>query len=792
MPAKLNARRRKVLRWTAIGMTVALTALPIVALAIILGSTGANNLSSDDGLFNRNFLDKALDGTYHWQNFPRDTFFNTHSLFFPGLVYLALAYFAHLNVYAAIYFGLSLTVFKLLLLHSALTRPSRDEHQWERLLMWPLLAALIFSVSQISGFEHGMTAVAGGLSWFGFAVGLWALARFPGRWIGVMLMVAGGFLATLSSGSGLIMWPSFLLGMLLLRFRKIGHYALWLGGAALSASPYIFFLYLDPNRAIHSRSTLLSPFNYVFILGTIGRPFVNGINAEYSSKMPGPLWVGSIGIGLCLIGLALLWRKRRMIAAQSAPALMILAFSLAAIWQISLFRDAIPPYYCSISMTFWIGLLGLGYVIWANGKSGSDPARPDSRAASIAARVWGIGLFVSLVVLYALSNFTYNDKTVFLRTRTPASAACLRNYRNAPTYCEDTLVVWPLGKTAYLPMLAEPLERHHLSVFAPHQEWTLQGDFIFDSVRTVETPNIPDVFWSADLTVNPVSWRDYRHLNLFLHTPNSISWTVSLPPNVEQADFYSAIAISQSTPFDPTEDGVQCEVYLKPEGATDELKFTQNLTAKQHEWQPFKIPLSDYAGQTITLRLTSSGKGNVTGDWAMYRYPYIDLRLNPANDVPEAVNGKPFVPSLSPTDASFDMTDDNTWLIANLNPSALEIGSTRTWFIDPNPSLQIRRPLDLRLADYTHFYIRLAASSDNYPMTLEILYRISDAPLLEQSITIPLFADGEVHEYTYDLKLLEFDQKLRLTGLGLRPAREGLFTGKSWIKILDFRLIRKG
>ena len=252
---------------------------------------------------------------------------------------------------------------------------------------------------------------------------------------------------------------------------------------------------------------------------------------------------------------------------------MLIVFSLLAIWQISLFRDGIPPWYCSISMTFWIGLLGLGYVIWTNVKVEQDQSRRPNMLASVIDRLWSVGLVVSVVLLYASSNFTYADKTVFLRTRTPASAACLRNYRNAPSYCEETLVVWPLGKTGYLPMLAQPLERHHLSVFAPHQEWTLQGDFIFDSVRIDETPNIPDIFWSADQTVTPVSWRDYRHLNLFLHTPNSISWTVSLPPNVERADFHSAIDISRSTPVDPSEDGVQCEVYLKPDGAADELKL---------------------------------------------------------------------------------------------------------------------------------------------------------------------------------------------------------------------------
>src|SRR5712691_2118451 len=129
---KLSARQRQSIRWAAIIVTLALTLLPVLAMAIILTSTGANNLSSDDGIFNSTFLDKALAGTYHWQDFPRDTFFNTHSLLFPGLVYLGLAYFADLNVYVAIYIGLLMAALKLLLMHSALTRSVDGGHRPER------------------------------------------------------------------------------------------------------------------------------------------------------------------------------------------------------------------------------------------------------------------------------------------------------------------------------------------------------------------------------------------------------------------------------------------------------------------------------------------------------------------------------------------------------------------------------------------------------------------------------------------------------------------------------------
>jgi hypothetical protein len=788
---KLNPWQYQALRWAAISVIVTLTLLPAVRIANILATTGANNLSSDDGNFINKFLGQVLEGTYHWQNFPRDTFFNTHSLLLPGLVYLGLAYFANFNVYVALYLGLLLAALKLLLIHSALTKSDQGGKRWERWLLWPLLAALVFSVSHISSYEHALTAIAGGLSQLAFALGVWGLIRFPGKWRGVVLMAIGGVVATLSSGAGLVMWPSFLLGLILLGFRKVGHYAFWLSAATLSVLPYVFFLFLDPQQNTRQHSTLLSTFNYLFVIDTLGRPFVNGIGLNYS-RMPISVWIGSLGIALfvvILILLILLDRERRTLTlAQSAPALMLIAFSLLTIWQISLFRDQIAPWYTTLSIAFWIGLVGLTYVLWVNHAIRPAQGRQRHWATPLIARLLGAVVVGGLACLYVSSNFSYTDKTLLLRTRAPSSAACLRNYRTAPTYCEETLVIWQLGDPHYIERLAQPLERNHLSVFAPRQQWTLQGDFILDSVKIFETPGIADIRWSADLTATPVAWRDYRHLNLFLHTPNAISWTVSLPPNVEQADFHSAIAISQTAPFDPVADGVRFEVYLKREGGVEESIFSQYLAPEQRQWQPFTIPLSAYAGQMVTLRLTSSAGGNVIQDWAMYRYPYIDLLLNPAKDVDTAVSSKPFIPTLTDADARLDTTDSNLWQTSNMQPTTTA-GATDTWTIGQIPNMEYDRPLDLCLADYTHFYARLAAQG-GFPIALKISYKLKDAPVFVQRVTIPLFSDGEMHEYTYDLKLLELNQQARLTGIRLSPFRPIAFTGESWVKISDFRLIR--
>lgn len=52
------------------------TLLPMLRMIEILATAGADTLSSDDFLFVTPLIDQVLSGTYHWQNFFHDTFYN--------------------------------------------------------------------------------------------------------------------------------------------------------------------------------------------------------------------------------------------------------------------------------------------------------------------------------------------------------------------------------------------------------------------------------------------------------------------------------------------------------------------------------------------------------------------------------------------------------------------------------------------------------------------------------------------------------------------------------------------
>src|SRR5215813_8625874 len=288
-------------------------------------------------------------------------------------------------------------------------------------------------------------------------------------------MAAGGAIATLSGGAGLGAWPVFLLGLGLLGFRRPAQYGAWLGVALLASLPYIIYMVLQPGPASHRVVSVMNPRH---LLHALGWPLAQGITSDFVENAMA-FRHGLAGLVLAAIGLALLLRRERALAVRAAPAVMVLAYGLLTVWQTSLFRSMIAPWYTGPFMTFWVRLLGLAAVLGTT----RDQSRTWQARAS---RGWAVVVVCVLVVAYASSNLTYHDKAFYLFSRAPASASCLRHYRIAPTSCEDRIFQWGVGHPELIGLLAAPLERHHLNVFSPRQRWTLQGDFALDTVRVHE------------------------------------------------------------------------------------------------------------------------------------------------------------------------------------------------------------------------------------------------------------------------------------------------------------------
>ena len=111
---------------------------------------------------------------------------------------------------------------------------------------------------------------------------------------------------------------------------------------------------------------------------------------------------------------------------------------------------------------------------------------------------------------------------------------------------------------------------------------------------------------------------------LFTHPPNSISFQIDLPD--EPTTFHSRIAMAPES-WEWGGDGVTFVVSVEVKGALPTTLLRQHIgnDAVDRDWHMVDVPLTDYAGQTITLTLLSEpGPNNdSTGDWAGWETPRI-------------------------------------------------------------------------------------------------------------------------------------------------------------------------
>src|SRR5215831_2624406 len=248
--------------------------LPMVRIVRILAMNGSDVPSSDDIRIVHQFLGPALSGKYNWLDLPRATFLNdSHVSILPALVYFLTARLDHLNTYHILYMGIAITAGGLILVHQALTKASAKDIYWW--LLWPVLSCLVFSVSQISEFEHPFESLKNGFTILGLGLGMWALVRLPPRWAATLLMVLAAVIVSLSCANGMLLWPLFLAAMAFYRFDSKRHYAVVLLAGMASAALYVRNLF--SNSGPGPRGAFLAGFNVSTMINTLGRPFARNV-----------------------------------------------------------------------------------------------------------------------------------------------------------------------------------------------------------------------------------------------------------------------------------------------------------------------------------------------------------------------------------------------------------------------------------------------------------------------------------------------------------------------------------
>ncbi len=819
-PAKTEgcARKQPAVNKTAWVSTAAvitlLTLLPILNIVQIIARSGVDNLSNDY-LDYVGLVGQVLSGSYNWLNYFQDTFYRSHSVALPVLVHLINARFFNFNVYMELYLGVALAALRLVLWQSSLAS-SISGHL--RTALWPLLSLLIFSESQISVFTYGDGAVTIQLSLFGFSLGLWAVTRRTLSLPIILAMAAGGLIASFSWGNGILTWFVLLAALLGKRCRSRLPYLVWATGLSLSLAPYFFGLILPKllgGGAGREGTSVVSLFNWRFIVNTLGWPFANDI-AWHAESLPSARAIGWTGLaGALVAGLFLLWRRKSGLPTPCLPAVLLVAHGILSIWQISVFRSLIAPWYTAVAMSFWAGLIGLSLCLLDLCRLEKNTTVLASPPTDRATRLFAAFTISFILIVYGMSNLTWEDKSDLLFSRSPASASALRNYRTAPTYGEQYLFQWGVGNPALLPILAGPLERHHLSVFALKQQWSLQGDFLLDTVSIESNRQGAGVLWTTDAdSAHRLPWSHYRHLNLFEPENTAVSWRVTIPEDVRSAALRTAVRPGTSEGCG-TETSTQSEaaIYLTQAGYSKQPVFGERLSTNDTAWRQVEIPLNSFKGKTVTITLSAAGGENLTGQAGsrdntaadrkpsnapvVFAYPVIDIVNQATDKSPSPIEIRPSnsdlsscLPAATDSDYCFDTARDTDWIYRGVTRLPGNNASAASWILTGNavPTLMYKKDIDLDLTQYSYFLIRLSATPDISPRAVWVHLTLLQSPK-PLTFSIPLLSDGKPHSYSFALRLLELSPGNHLTGFSLNPASPSSFNGKQQIDIYDTRLI---
>ena len=564
----MSADERPVSRG-AKALAIALALLAPARMAWIVFAFGENNLSNDY-LARVPVVAAILEGRYP----PAHLFFDTmiwggHSWLGLLPIYWAEARYFAWDLRVELGLGLFLTALKVLLVWLTASSFVPRAARW---VLLPVLSTLAFSVSQVTSFTFGESVLQMQLAQVAVAAGALALARLEDRpGLRAASLAACGLFASWSWGGGVMAWPVFAAALFASGERSLRRWALLPAAAALGLAQYAWFLVLAPLSPVVKSPGLRGLWR---VADLVGRPFANGTGTNFGPLRSAMLF-GAAGLALAA---AAVWTSRRAFRKRLA-ALAILGWSLLLAIQISVFRSGLAPWYIAPMTVFWLGLAIL---------------------LAAAPRPVAIAGFATIAAGLLYSNRTWEDKSFYLSSRAPVSAACLREWRTAPPGCHARVFQWgEEGHSDDLALLGNLLERHRLSVFGPRRTYLLQGDVPLGRVR-LEPESAPSFFSADDRTPGDIN--DFHRLDLVLSSGSTVSWSVDLPPGARRATFSTVI---RAAPGDPRLRR-DARVSVTAEGSSvtlDERAFLPRETAR-----PLSVDLSSLAGKRVTLRLAADEK----------------------------------------------------------------------------------------------------------------------------------------------------------------------------------------
>ena len=780
--AKLHLNFSKINDLILIGLACSLALIPLILLLIILAHTGADSISNDYFRFTK-LIDRVLSAGYDWRWYFKDTFDNNvHDYAFLFPIRLVLAKLTNLSVMAEIYVGLAITFINLLILFLLFTRFKNSTSPF-RFLLLPVLSAFIFSYSQISTYSYGETALQMGFTHLGILVGLWMLLLHSKSKFTPWVTLVCGIISSYSGGPGLLAWPVFFIAILITNNGSLKQYLIWMLGLGIGISPYLAFSTYSPINGGFNLFNILTVNKFVTGLGL---PMANNINYGIQEH-PGALLAGLIGIGILLFAGLLLVLCRSSYRFQLAiPSLLLVFWGLLGSLQIAASRSLLAPWYTSTYILFWIGLIGLCFAMIQ-----PDDISPKRKFYFLQwdsiIRITGImGLF-GMAMLFLLTNHTYEDKSFYLASRSPTSAACLRNYPTAPTYCEGFVFQWGVGNPSYLSQMGSILDKYHWSVLGPHQEWTLQGDYILGNVSLVNRTNQPgNIQWVYGGSDESSYWSDYHHLNLLILPGQSIYWQIDLPQNLDSAKFQMGLSLADKTNCNEQSITINLEMPSNFKKTIlqqkDLCKFANEVSLDEN--------LLAYAGKRIIIIVTNENDP-VGGQPVRLHFPRVSLDEN----YPVKIDGvtppdiRPLNTDLSPDFLPLNAPGVDSTILINSVPELQDL------FLKNNNGLMIKNGQNPQarytpaqpvcLLKWSRFYFNLALADTVQKRKVGIVFHYQDdqGTNSNRSIDFPLLAGENLHAYTLDLEFLNIPLTTCISSVEFQLAGGSNNSADQWMQI---------
>jgi hypothetical protein len=761
--------------WLVLAGLLAL--IPLVILVSILATTGTDTISNDYLRFAR-LADRVLSPGYDWRGYFKDSFDNNvHSYAFLFLFRLVLNELTHLSVMVEIYIGLALSAVKVLILYQLFTR-FVPIHSRLRFILLPVISFLIYSLSQFSTYSFGETALQMGWTQVGILIGLWMLLLHPRHRLASWVMAGGGILASYSGGSGVLAWPVFFLAILFTDLKNARKYMAWFIGLGIGLWPYLAYSSYASTGDLQNLLTLLTPRRF---LTGLGLPMANNINYAVALHSEA-IRSGFFGLLFLLIaGIIFIPFHSRDRIKRAIPGLLLVFWGIMSSLQITASRTYFAPWYTSSLVLFWIGLLGMSTSLLS--VENSLPAGKFLlRYRNWIWRAAGLSGLLLVAVLFVKSNHSFEDKSFILPSRSPSAAACLRAYKTAPTFCEGLVFQWGVGNPSYLPEMGAIVDKYHWSVQAPHQEWTLQGDYALGKV------SLPfnSFKWVQEDSDQPAVWSDYHYLDLFLNPGFSAEWKVDLPINLN-----SAVYVMEVSPIEPALcAGASLSVAFSEAGSSNpQIIHTTDLCNGR---QTLTQDLRSYAGKSISISIQNESHQAANAVLRLHT-PRLELDLDYSAAPPfTAPVVRPSntdlsagVPPLPDPAAHFFAPPATGWTLSDLTSD--ENGGR--WFksgADPSLTYSLSQPLCL--ADWSDFYLRLAVSDSFLKKFIHIDFKFKAQQDASDTrpFDLPLLAGTDLHTYTLNLDLLNLPASACITSLQIKPNPVAGMGSDLWIQAADF------